>query len=277
MLKTIHFCSGLPRAGSTVLMNLLQQNPRIFTTGTDALTHIINNTVIKSRFKEEFQAMSLEQADSALHGFIQMGVQGWYAGLTDKPVVISKNRGWSSMSHLFPKSKFIVMLRQLGDVAESFDRVNAQSKALHTFDDGLGLLPAMTENEKFNYYFKSQNPLLGVLVYDLPKLVELYQKDNTRVLFIKYEDMVQAPERTIDTVYRFLGEEKYLHNFDKIEQSEVFEHDMVYFRERTSHKTLPSMHDVKLPERALSKEFHNRVIEENKLFYTMFYPEVLTR
>ena len=31
-MKTIHFCGGLPRSGSTILMNILQQNPRIFTT-----------------------------------------------------------------------------------------------------------------------------------------------------------------------------------------------------------------------------------------------------
>jgi len=29
-MKTIHFCSGLPRSGSTLLMNIIQQNPEIY-------------------------------------------------------------------------------------------------------------------------------------------------------------------------------------------------------------------------------------------------------
>lgn len=277
MIKEINFCAGLPRAGSTVLMNILQQNPRIFTTGTDALTNILNQVVIKGRMKEEFQAMSIEQADSAMHGLIQMGAQGWYAGLTNKPIVISKNRGWSSMAHLFPHGKFIAMIRQLGDVAESFDRVNSQVKTLHTFDESLGLLPSMTENEKFHYYFKSNNPILGVLTYDLPKLAELYQKDKSRVLFIRYEDMINDPDSTIDTLYRFLGEQPYKHDLEHIGQSEVYEHDMVYFRERTSHKVQSSMRNRKPVVRHLSNDFHQRVIRENQPFYEMFYPEVLKK
>jgi hypothetical protein len=28
-MNKLHFCGGLPRSGSTVLMNILQQNPKI--------------------------------------------------------------------------------------------------------------------------------------------------------------------------------------------------------------------------------------------------------
>ncbi len=40
MSKTIHFVSGLPRAGSTLLMNVLAQNPRIHSTATSGLHEI---------------------------------------------------------------------------------------------------------------------------------------------------------------------------------------------------------------------------------------------
>ena len=66
-MNKIHFCGGLPRAGSTVLMNILQQNPRIFTTGTCALYEILKEKIlIKGRYSETFQAMSTDQADRAM-------------------------------------------------------------------------------------------------------------------------------------------------------------------------------------------------------------------
>ncbi len=68
-MKQLHFCSGLPRTGSTVLMNILQQNPNIFTTTTDPFPEILDSNILqKSRTKEKFQAMSAKQADEAMYG-----------------------------------------------------------------------------------------------------------------------------------------------------------------------------------------------------------------
>ena len=67
-MNTFHMCGGLPRSGSTLLMNILQQNPGIFTTGTCALSEILQEKIlIKSRYSETFQAMSSEQADKAMY------------------------------------------------------------------------------------------------------------------------------------------------------------------------------------------------------------------
>lgn len=273
--KEIHFCSGLPRAGSTVLMNILQQNPRIFTTGTCALQEILTNLVIKSRFKESFQAMSIDQADSAMYGLVNGAAQGWFNGLTDKPVAISKNRGWTGLTHLFPESKYIVTIRDLVDVAESFDRVNRNTKVLHTFDDTLGLLPAMTEDEKYHYFFKSPNPITGVLAHELPRLLELCRQDQSKVLFIRYEDLLADPYKQINKVYDFLGEEQFKHDFNNIQQSDMFEHDHAYFRERTSHKVEPSILTKKVQKRHFSESMQQRIVQENQAFYQTFYPSAL--
>ena len=39
--KTIHFISGLPRSGSTLLCNILAQNPRFHTTATSGIMDIM--------------------------------------------------------------------------------------------------------------------------------------------------------------------------------------------------------------------------------------------
>ena len=274
-MDTIHFCGGLPRSGSTLLMNLLQQNPRIFTTGTCALSEILGNNIIKSRYAETFQAMSTSDADKAMHGLIQGATRGWFEALTDKPVVISKRHGWSGLFHLFPKSKFICMVRDPRDVVESFEKVNDRTKALHTFSNSNALMPAMHVHEKYNYYFNEPNAFSMNLQTEVPRMMEVFKRDRNNVIFVRYEDLTKDPMYMLSKIYSFLNELYYDHNLKNIEQSTLFEHDHAYFREKTDHKTHPQFRYYSDPERKLSKIFHDRVVNENRWFYESFYPEVL--
>ena len=123
----LNICTGMPRSGSTVLMNILQQNPRLFTSGTCVLPRLLKDLLTRVRVKEEFLAMSQESADKALYGFVQGAAHGWYSGLTDKPVVFSKSRYWSEFLHLVPNAKVLVTVRDLRDIVESFDKLESKT------------------------------------------------------------------------------------------------------------------------------------------------------
>lgn len=275
-MDLIHFCGGLPRAGSTVLMNILQQNPRIFTTGTCALYDILKDKLlIKSRYSETFQAMSTEQADKAMYGLIQGATKGWFEALTKKPVIISKRHGWSNLFHLYPNSKFICMVRDIRDVIESFENVNNRTLSLHTFGDSQTVIPAMHIHEKYKHYLSEANALSVNLTTEVPRLMELFKKGTNKVMFLRYEDFTKNPNFMLQKIYEFLGEVYYQHNLEKIGQSELFEHDHAYFRERTEHTVEPRFRTFTAPVRKLSEEFHARVVKENLWFYEAFYPEVL--
>lgn len=275
-MKYLHFCGGLPRTGSTVLMNILQQNPIIFTTATDPFPHILQEQLlIKARYTEAFQAMSCEQADDAIYGMALGATRGWYEGLTSKPIVISKARQWSGLHHLFPASKILVTVRDLRDIVESFDRVNSRIKALHTFSDDHTLYASMSEEEKLHYHFKESNAFSSTLRHEIPKYIDLFKQDPSRVKFVRYEDLLQDPKYMLQRIYSFLGLESYTHNLSNISQSAMFEHDNAYFREKTDHHTKPSLLPWKEPTRVLSDKFHQQVIKDNSWFYRSFYPEVL--
>jgi sulfotransferase len=275
-MNTIHFCGGLPRSGSTLLMNILQQNSRIFTTGTCALYEILHDKIlVKSRYSETFQAMSTDQADKAMYGLIHGATRGWFEGLTDKPIVISKRHGWSSMFHLYPKSKFICLVRDLRDVVESFERVNSKTLSLHTYNDALTMTPAMHIHEKYKYYFNEANAFSVNLQKEVPRMMEVFQKSPEKVLFVRYEDFTKDPIYILKKIYMFLNEEYFDHNLNHINQSEMFEHDHAYFREKTDHETLPFFRYYSEPKRILSNEFHERVVKENMWFYNSFYPDAI--
>lgn len=275
-MKRLNFCGGLPRTGSTVLMNLLQQNPEVFTTATDVFPQILSEQIlIKSRYSESFQAMSCEQADDAVYGMAMGATRGWYEGITDKPTVISKSRHWSGLHHLFPNAKILVTVRDLRDIVESFDRVNDKIKALHTFGDDHTLYGSMSETEKYAYHFQETNSFSATLRHEIPKYVDLFQQDPSRVKFVRYEDLLRDPNYMLKRIYDFLGLQSFDHDLNNIQQSHMFEHDNAYFREKTDHHTKPTLMPWKEPTRKLSEGFHKRVVEENPWFYRSFYPDVV--
>jgi sulfotransferase len=276
-MNKIHFCGGLPRSGSTVLMNILQQNPQIFTTGTCALYEILQEKIlIKGRYSESFQAMNSAQADRAMHGLIHGATRGWFEALTHKPTVISKRHGWSSLFHLFPNSKYICMVRDPCDIAESFQRVNNKTLALHSFGDQHVMTPAMHQHELYNHYFSEANSLSASLNKEVPRLMEVFRRTPNRVLFVRYEDLTKDPIYMLNKIYTFLGEIPFEHDLHNIYQSHLFEHDHAYFRERTDHHVIREFRFWNHPVRDLPASFHQRIVNEHKWFYEGFYPEVLS-
>jgi sulfotransferase len=254
-------------------MNILQQNSKIFTTSTCALPDLLHQHIlVKSRFRETFQAMDPDQADSAMFHLIHGAAQGWFTGLTNKPIVVSKSRSWSNLTHLFKESIILVTVRDLRDIVESFERLQEKTLALHSFGDTTTLVSAMTDYEKYEYYFNTQNSLSVALQTEVPRMMELFKKDRSRVLFIRYEDLTRDPNRILAQIYNLLGEPIYNHNLDNIESSEMSEHDHAYFRERTCHKTNKQFIYYSEPDRKLPGWFHEKIVKEYRWFYEGFYP-----
>jgi hypothetical protein len=254
-------------------MNILQQNPQIFTTGTCALTAIIRDSIIKSRYNESFQAMNAQDADNAIYGMVHGATQGWFQGITNKPVVVSKNRSWPGLHHLFPDSKLIVTVRDIRDVAESFDKINRDIKALHSYGDDGKSYGCMSEDEKYHYHFNTDNAFSVALYQDLPRLMHLWNDGGSdRIKFLRYEDFKSEPNEALGEVYDFLQLPLYQHDLNNIQQSALFEHDNAYFREKTSHVVRRELTDNPVV-RNLSDNFHNRILSEHKWFYDGFYPD----
>jgi sulfotransferase len=275
-MKKIHFCTGLPRAGSTVLMNILQQNPELYTTATDPLPFILHKKIlVRSRYNEQTQAMDQYQANAAYRGLIRGAAEGWYQGLTDKPNVISKCRGWANLHHLFPESKALVLVRDLRDVAESFDKVNRKLDTLCSLSESDVPYNSMPTEQKFSFYFHEQSSVKEAMIGEVKKFMLLFQDNRSKIKFIRYEDLLKDPIQMLHNIYDFLGMEYYKHDLNNIQQSEMIEHDNAYFAEKTDHKTHPKMLPWNEPIRTLGDEFHDNVIKEHLWFYKSFYPEVL--
>jgi sulfotransferase len=122
-MKNLHFLSGLPRSGSTVLTKLLNQHPKIFASSTSPFLDYL--------LPAAHQLHSIKQNHSAGHyvnvqKILSTAAFAFYD--TPKANIIDKNRGWVSNyeaihQELQQDPKIIVTLRPIEEVVASFYKV----------------------------------------------------------------------------------------------------------------------------------------------------------
>jgi sulfotransferase len=126
MKKEILFNSSLPRAGSTLIQNVVGQNPEIYVTPTSGLVDLIMASKNNYNHSQAFQAQDPQQMQNAFIGFCRTGMQGYFNGLTDKPMVLDKSREWGInyglLEMLQESPKVICMVRDVRAVFASMER-----------------------------------------------------------------------------------------------------------------------------------------------------------
>src|ERR1035438_2149151 len=120
--------TGLPRAGSTLLCQLLAEHPEIQCEGVSSP---LCNTVLgirrmigKDRFFLSQLDRSFERSYGHLAGAMQGFVRGWYRGC-DKKLAVDKTGAWRHAIELLlqiePDARLIVCLRELGQIYGSIE------------------------------------------------------------------------------------------------------------------------------------------------------------
>ena len=103
MPTQIAFQSSLPRAGSTLFINIVGQNPAFHVTPTSGLLDLLYLARVylaRGQFSrgEQFKAQRREEMERAFIGFCRGGLEGYVTALTDKPWLLDKSRGWGGIT-----------------------------------------------------------------------------------------------------------------------------------------------------------------------------------
>ena len=273
-MQQLHYCLGLPRTCSSVIMNILNENPRIFTTGTCCMPYFVDACQQRSNEVSEFIALDKDVLNKSYINFLRQGMRGWFEAMTDKPIVFSKSRIWSewfpTTFAMDPNSKYLVILRDLRDIICSFEslvwiypQVPTQSTYQEPFE------------KRMEGYCTDTQSLLGRPLQILPHLMEVAQKNPNSFFICKHEHFNEQPRETLQMIYQWLGEPNFEHDFDNIPKPDYYEHDTVY-RSLVSHKTRTKLEKLE-PRwpKVMTEQQSKAVIDNNRWYYETFYPEAL--
>lgn len=208
MNKTLHFLSGIPRSGSTVLAAILNQNPATHVSTTSGLVHALDglaNTWHSAGLLNENDPDRSKLAQS-MRGLIDS-----YYEEIPKPIIIDKGRGWpiptimQAMSQVLQhKPKIIATVRSVPDCMASFVRV------------------AKPENLD---EFMATGQLADHLRAAYISLQEGYQFAPECFLIVEYDDLLADPQAQLDRIHEFLELPDFQYDLSNIDGTPVKEDD----------------------------------------------------
>lgn len=211
----LHFVCGLPRSGSTLLCNILAQNPRFAVTATSGLCDLI----FAARSQWNIVPELRRQPDATLRGVLAAILAAYHAP-AGAPIVFDKSRGWVSEIELLEdvlgrQVKIIAPVRDVRDVLASFEKLYRRNIYRGKAIDPAEYLQCQTVEGRCQFWLGTTSPL-GIAYGRLVDAMARGFRD--RLHFVHFERLTAAPEQELRAIYDFVGEEWSPHDFAQVEQ-----------------------------------------------------------
>lgn len=241
--KTYYFMSGLPRAGSTLLSALLNQNPRFYSGPSSPVVPTM--IALESSLAQDELYLAYPKQQVAAN-MIASVLPQFYMDV-NKPVIFDKNRSWVNRLHYITgyfgiEPKVLCPVRNIDEILASFIAMqrrnvyNGDGSKINFMDEMLikSNIP-LTDDNRCELLSHGQ---LGILGQSYNGIKQAIMEGRQKSLhFIEYDDLLNNPEDTMDKIYDFLGEEPFKHDFTQIEN---------IHRERDAEVYgMADMHDVR--------------------------------
>lgn len=246
-MEKIFFQSSLPRSGSTLLQNILAQNPDVYATPTSGLMELIYGARANYSDSPEFLSQDRELMRKAFMAFCDKGIHAFASSCTDRKYFIDKGRSWGFyidwLEMFMPyRPKVVCVVRDLRDIFASMESLFRKNPDIETKIISWPELRNNTVEKRIDLW--ANTIPIGIAVERLQSI--LHNGNAHKILFIKYEDLCLRPEAEIARLYNYLEIPYYNHNFDYIEQ--VTKEDDSIHRGMTDHNI---RHNLQLlPSRA---------------------------
>lgn len=224
--KKIYFISGLPRAGSTLLANILAQNPRFHTTSTSGIADVMFNVRNQWDRLIEFQASPNPEAKKRV---LRAIIDAYFADV-DTAIVFDKSRSWVSLLEMAKEAlgyspKVLVPVRDLRDVLASFEKLwrkNSASRQLA--QESQNYIQFQTIEGRCAVWMQGDQPV-GIAYNRIRDAV--VRGHLSYMHFVEFDELTSKPKEALEKIYDFLEEPSFTHDFNNVEQV-TKENDMVH-------------------------------------------------
>jgi sulfotransferase len=206
----LHFISGLPRSGSTLLAALLRQNPR-FSASIESPVHRLFKSMLADTSAKYETSVFIDDAtrERLLRGLFD----AYYANAPE--VVFDTHRGWTTelatLARLYPRARVICCVRNPAWILDSIERLvrrNPEPSQIFSFDPWGTVYNRVTG-------LASNTGLYGFAVNGLREAA--FSEQAEKVLIVRYEGLVENPKRALKEIYEFIGEPLFEHDPKRVE------------------------------------------------------------
>jgi len=217
MAAKVHFISGLPRAGSTLLAGILRQNPRFYAAMTGPVGGMVQ-ALVNTFAPANETALFLDEARRS--DVLRAVIAAYYGPQADREVVFDTNRIWCArlplLRALFPEARVLCCVRDVSWVMDSFERLVRRN----AFEPSRLF---STPEERATVY--SRTEVLAhrdrVVGFAWSALKEAYYGEHSKaLLLIEYELLAAQPESCMRLIYEWLDEPWFAHDFDNVDYDE---------------------------------------------------------
>jgi len=219
MVEKIFFQSSMPRAGSTLLQNVLAQNPDFYATPTSGICDLLLNAKTNYTNATEFKAQESSLMDKGFRGFCNGAMFGFYNNITDRKYVIDKCRGWSVtydfVDWFYPKPKVVILIRDLRSIVSSLETKFREYQYLDSGVQNWNEMRGTTVDKRIDHFMSVAPPLCAPIdiIYDV-----IVRKIHEKCLFVKFEDLNTNPENELKRIYNYFELDYYPHDYNNIPQ-----------------------------------------------------------
>ncbi len=211
--RRIHFISGMPRAGTTLLAAILNQNPRFRAGMTSPLADIMGVVMAEASSKNDFSFdVSDEQRVALLRGL----VENFYSGQADGGVIFDTSRLWCSrmqlLGALLPEAKVIACVRHLSWVLDSMERLVRRQPV------GVSKVFRFDTNTTMYSRVEALTDPRGMVGFAFQATKDAFygQYAPGHLLLLTYESLARNPLAAMRAVYQFIGEPWFEHDFEHL-------------------------------------------------------------
>lgn len=231
-MRPIHFISGLPRSGSTLLAALLKQNPRVHANMSGPVAGMLTCLLAEMSASNEY---SVFVTDEQRKRVLRAVVEQYYGPEFPAEVIFDTNRAWCGqmplLSAILPEARVIACVRDVPWIIDSVERLirkNALSpSAIFKYQTG-GTVYSRAES------LANGEGMVGYAYNALKQA--FYGEHASKLLVVQYETLVSDPQRVLDAIYAFIGQPGCRHDFEQVQ------FDADEFDRRTG---TPSLHSVR--------------------------------
>jgi len=274
--------SGLPRCGTTLLGNLLQQHPDVTIEMDSVLAPILTNISQHAEKVYDETQHTLREMKFLYHSFMRAGISSWLDNLCDTDIYIDKDRSWAVdfdlLFNLVPSAKVIFVVRDLRGVISSIEKMETENRIMPPATDILYDYDNRNEYHNEDLMDKRiesyiQSDILYTPLFALKECLDCEKKYLKNFKFVRYEDLMENPQKVLSDIYEFIGADDYKNDLDNVKQR--YHHDSIYapWGDHTIRpKVVSKKETYEFP--LIKRKSQNKMLRDYSWYYQYFYPNL---